>query len=326
MLTCTYHKFLLTTILILACFQVIGYAQDVYEGQVISKTTERAIPGVTVTLLKERTATQTNEQGYFNLASENKALNDTLVFSSVGYQAYRLAVSHYQKKMFILLEPSNTQLNQVDISRKMKVLTLEKFSWSDIKEVHMPGAYSHSTIPFVTRSSFAKLFEAPQANIILESVQIGRRDFDSGNQPLTTTNKFTRFLIHILSVDSNMRGPGLEIFTKEVSLTDNSLMVTIDFSKDQLIIPYAKFFIAVEWLRISYNEIISLAYAPKVAKIRKSGKLLLENVSQYAILYQPFLIGYEQANKAPIWIKIGNTWRSYKDPRHEIALSATIHY
>jgi hypothetical protein len=308
-------------------FPAISYAQDVYEGQVISKTTELAIPGVSVVLLKEKVGTQTNDQGYYNLTSPNKVPNDTLVFSSVGYQTFRQPVSDYQKRMFITLEPSNTQLNQVNVGdRKMKVLVLDKFSVADIKTVYSQG---YVTKPF-SQSAYAKLFEAPQEHVVLASVQLGRRDFAiaRGNAyALTTSNKNTRFLIHILAVDPYTGAPGKVMFTKNITLKDNSQLVKIDLSEDKLVIPTTKFFVAVEWLRIPFNEVIKLDYAPKTVKIRKNGSRLTTDESKYSVLYQPFLVGFRQVKRAPAWVKIDDDiWQHYTDPYYDIALSATIHY
>ncbi|MES2428544.1 MAG: carboxypeptidase-like regulatory domain-containing protein [Bacteroidota bacterium] len=321
----TYPKLLLIILLMLPTF---SFAQAVYEGQVLNKNTELAVPNVSVILLKQKTGTQTNTQGYFNLVTETPIPNDTLVFSSVGYQTYRLPVSGYQKQMFVLLEASNTQLNEVTITnQKIKVSVLDKFTWDNIKEVNS-SFYKHFTRPFFALSSFAKLFTAPQANVLLTNVQLGRREFEGD----ATTNKFTRFLLHVQLVDSLTGAPGEVLFNKEVSLTDNSLKVTIDLSPDKIVIPHEKFFVVIEWLTIPYNEIITYRSIGFVEEINGNGHSVIKDEFRYYTYYQPFLISYEQTEyeqtkMSPTWEKINNKWGiRLRDMKNNIALSATIHY
>ncbi|NNU34623.1 hypothetical protein HK413_12060 [Mucilaginibacter sp. S1162] len=79
MLRITYHYFIL---FILFLLPTLCFGQAVYEGQVIDKETERAIPSVTVTLVKAKFVTKTNERGYFKLSADNPVDGDALQFSS----------------------------------------------------------------------------------------------------------------------------------------------------------------------------------------------------------------------------------------------------
>ncbi|MBC7401524.1 MAG: carboxypeptidase-like regulatory domain-containing protein [Mucilaginibacter sp.] len=339
-------------LLFLLCFlPTLCVAQNVYDGQVIDKLTELAVPGVTVTLQKAKVVTSTNQQGYFKLSVENALPNDTLVFTSVGYNPYKLAIANYERQMFVQLQASNTLLNQVTITNsKIKSVTLGKFGLSDIRQVN---ANKYYTMPFIHQSWYAKFFQAPQENTVLTMVKLGRRDFydigiDSGS--LTTATKYARFLVHVSTINPDNGEPGKAIFTKEISLTDNSQLITIDFSKDKVVIPGTKFFIAIEWLIIPLNEVITLGYAEKVEKVRKDGTQLKLGTAEYTAHYQPCLVLYTRYHSERHWLRLGNmgwnimgmpelseiipakiwvkdsgTW-SEKLSSHEIALSATLHY
>ena len=322
----TYPKLLLIILLMLPTF---SFAQAVYEGQVLNKTTELAVPNVSVILLKQKTGTQTNTQGYFNLVTEDLVPNDTLIFSSVGYQTYRLPVSAYQKQMFVLLEASNTQLNEVRIgNQKIKSLILDKFSYRDLKNMYS-DLYSHYTSLIVSHTVLAKLFMAPRNNVVLTGIALGRQDFPSSPSS-AIRNKFTTFSVHIIAQDTITKAPGKVLFTKTISLTDNSKWVDIDLSNDNLIIPEKFFFIAIEWMYIPYNEIIAMYGAPKVAKVTRRGMQILKAATEYRVYYQPFLVGYINENKvkpAPVYTGGNNKWHLAKEYEGtEIAISATIHY
>lgn len=326
-------------------------AQATYEGQVIDKATENTLPGVTVTLQKAHILTMTNSQGHFSLVVKNEIPNDTLIFTYVGYNTYRLAVAKYEQQMFVPLQPGSALLKEVSIAAdKIKTVVLGKFNMADIKEVDTK-AYKYFTLPLTFRY-YAKFFEAPQANSVLTMIKLGRRDFgnDSGLE-FHTVSKYTRFLIHVLTANPDNGEPGTPFFTKEISLTDNSQMVTIDLSKDKVVIPGNKFYIAIEWLIIPLNEIISFHYGEKVEKFRPDGTQLKFAAAEYSTLYQPVLVLYtryhserrwwratnmswgnldgmpqlSEIEPAKLWVKDHDKWKQLLSS-HEVALSATLHY
>ena len=170
MMRLTYHYYLLLLFLL----PTFCLGQDVYDGQVINSVTDVAIPSVTVKLIKEKIATQTNEHGYFSLEYENRLKNDTLQFTSVGYKPFKLPVSAYVPHVLIALEASNTQLNEVFINnKKVKQIILGRFFDYDLKNSSRSNLYYHVTQVVAQRTPLAKLFTAPQANAILTSIALG---------------------------------------------------------------------------------------------------------------------------------------------------------
>jgi hypothetical protein len=311
------------SLLLLAALPFITHAQTVYEGQVIDNATELPIPYVTVKLLKAGIAMQTNEQGYFNITVSAPLPNDKLVFSFVGYKTKELATLAYQKQMFILLEASNTQLKEVTISARKKK-TLEEFSYRDLIQDRVK-LYASTATTFHTLSLFAKLFEAPRDGSKLISVQLGRRNELTGRalDGHSSPNKYTRFKVHVLSVNPGSGAPDSILFTKEVSLADNANKVIINLSADQLTLPPGKFFIAVEWIRIPYNEIIEDLVLALTTFPDKSHDVY-QILGHYRIIYQPLLVGYLQYKPTESWIKTNGAWQRFEHPGYDIALSATI--
>jgi len=315
---------------ILCLLPAVCFAQKTYDGQVIDKATEDPIPGVNVLLIKEKTGTQTNKRGYFELSSEKPLPEDTLQFSSVGYKTFKLPVSVYQPQIFITLEASSTQLNEVRIAnkKKRKDIVLDKFGWYDLKSVS-GASYSHSTEVVKVRTALAKFFKAPNANAVVTKISLGRKDLPT-SPTSSIRNKLTTFLIHIMTPDTVTGVPGKIMFTKTVSLNDNSLWVDIDLTNDKLILPTKNFFVAVEWIITPYNEIIGVNNAPKVAKTTKHGYQVIKDASEYYVYYQPFLIGYnaedDTRKRALLYTRNNDKWQIFRHQKTELALSATIHY
>lgn len=314
-------------------------AQTVFEGQIINRTSEAPVPNVNIRLARERITVKSNAQGYFRISSADSVVKDTLIFSSVGYQTLKLLTSAYQKNGFIFLVPTTTTLEEVSITNgKLQIVRLNKFNLSDIKEDppgSKPSLFPVVTYPFSPRNRFfAKLFTAPQGNVVLTRVDLGRRELDETkypDKPLVTSHIKTRFLLHVLSVDPKTGAPDTLLFSKIINLTDKALWVELDLRKDNIIISPSEFYIAIEWMHIPFNEVIKLFYAPKVRKVSKKGNQILEDVSEYTTLYEPALIEYKKKKPAVSWIKNHeNKWQRYdsatSDEKREIALSATISY
>ncbi|MGF7077937.1 carboxypeptidase-like regulatory domain-containing protein [Mucilaginibacter sp. UYCu711] len=318
-------------LLLLNFLPAFCFGQAVYQGQVINAITETPVGDVNVTLIKAKSTTKTNEHGYFRLIVDHNIANDTLAFTYVGYKTFLLPLSLYQNQIFIPLTPANNQLAQVNIrSGELKTETLDRFGVSDIKDLMNDYYAIYRTAPFYTPGTFAKLFTAPAPNALLTTIALGRRDLDIPdklvNFPLATSNKYARFLIHVMTCDTISGQPDQKIFTKEIVLNDNSLKVTIDLKDEKIVIPADKFFIAVEWLKVIRNEVIKLDVENKVRRTTKKGKQLLQDASEYTIMYQPFLTLFPGSKRTYGWISKDNVKWQPMSTNWQLALSATVRY
>jgi hypothetical protein len=312
-------------LLLLLLLPCLCFGQDDFEGQVINKTSELPILGVTVRLLKGKVATQTNERGYYSLDKADAVANDTLQYSYVGYKTLRMAVSAYQPQMFILLEPAVIQLNEVRIdNKKTQTITLGNFSAYDVKQI----IGKKTTQMIAKQTTVAKLFTAPVGSGLLTHITLGRQDHPA-SPSYATKNSLTKFLLKVYNQNPFNGLPGQLLFTKEISLTDNAMRVPIDLSKDNIIIPGRNFFVAVEWIIDPYNEIIHMMGDKKVDKVTRKGQQVYKDATDYWITYQPFLVGYFREDNRPnalLYTSINNKWVELRDYRSELALSATLQY
>ncbi|MFD2863938.1 carboxypeptidase-like regulatory domain-containing protein [Mucilaginibacter antarcticus] len=324
-----YHYF--TCFILLCLFPALLKAQTVYEGQVINAVTDEALVKASVTLSKAKTGTATNQQGYFRLIVDETIANDSLVVSFVGFKSYNLAVADYQPNIFIRLQPATNQLSQVNIgAAEHQALILQNFNYADVRDLRGPASYYY-TQPYYAPLVFAKQFETFAAGNVLTTVTLGRRlAYDiptrKDDLPHVSTNKLTRFLLHVITPDTITGEPGKKLFTKEITLNDNSLRITFDLSNEKIILPNRKFFVAIEWIHAPVNEVVRLDIGEKVDKVKKDGSQKKLDVSEYYIMYQPFLVLIPRANRAATWSSYdGKTWIQLSQ-RSEVALSATVTY
>jgi hypothetical protein len=299
-------------------------AQSVFEGQVFDKKLNTPIQSVTVGLIKTKIVALTNQQGYFNIQIDNLVPVDTLVFSSVGYNTFKLAVADYIENVFVMLEPSTSELEEVVITnRKLKIERLRGFDVGDINS-YPASNQSSNVFPL----GYAKLFESKQENVLLTLIEIGRKI--GGSNSLKAPIQ-TRFLVHVMDIDDQSGAPGKVIFTKKVHLIDKARWITIDLTKDNVVLSSNRFFVVIEWQRIPINEMVSLSNVHRLHAVKKNGKDRLEQVSQYEVSYQPMIIGYHRDKMAITYTKLENgKWKinkyDSKDGAKELALSVTVKY
>ncbi len=311
------YLLLLSGFILFICPDVV-LAQANYEGQIIDKTTERPVPFATVTLAKAKIATQTSEQGYFNIKSFATE-KDSLIFTCVGYQTYRMPVTAYKKNMFITLQPSSTTLKEVVVgASKKKTKTLGSFNLDVATKYNLSYFYP---VPLIAAQMYAKLFEAPKQDGRVIRIDLARGQ--PGNiwgemQP----GKKTKFKVYIMSVHPKTGAPDSVIFTKEVSLQDRSRKVSIRLESTYIFLNSTKFFVAIEWLRIPYNEYILRRQGIRTV----NGNKIDRNFTYDRIVYQPLVARYNRSPKTPSWQMTNGVWHLFEHPEYEIALSATVNY
>ena len=328
-------KHLIGVITLIVVFSHASLAQSVFEGQVIDSALQEPVSSVTVSLLEKKLTTATNSQGYFRINSDETIVNDTLVFSSVGYLTYKVPISTIVNNSVIVLSPSNASLAQVEIKRrKLQFTRLNGFTLGQL----VPDRLYVPT-PYASPIAYAKYFIAPEDNAILTKIELGRINFEvlvierynpkapqEPLKPFTKSNPRTRFIVNIFSINEKTKLPDKILLTKSVSLDNNLTWVTLDLTNDSLALKSKEFFVGVEWIRIPYNEIVKLEWAPRIRATKKNGKQKLEEVSQYRVLYQPALASFFSAKNLPSYIKDdkGNWIPSLNN--NEVAISATIKY
>ncbi|WP_214072324.1 carboxypeptidase-like regulatory domain-containing protein [Mucilaginibacter sp. dw_454] len=314
-----YHLLIFLTLLI--CQSGAVFAQAYYEGQVVDKNTEAAIPSVTVILSKTQTATRTNEQGYFSLNAPAAVEKESLVFTCVGYQTYTLPVSAYKRGMFIAMQPSSAKLKEVEIRYRKKTQKLGEFTRGDL-DAQISWSVSY---PFYSATMYAKLFETSKQDAVITSIDLGRWQPGPDAWDMQP-GKTSMFKVHIMTVNPANGAPDSILATKEISLADRSRKVTVRFDSTNVVLPPKKFFVAIEWLPLPYNEYILKGGNARL-ETRANGEIRTwQNGGFDRVIYQPILVRYERSTNPISWKLVNGAWTRYKHPGSEIALSATINY
>jgi len=286
-------------LLMLGITPLICRAQTIFEGQVIDKTTEALIPGVTVKLAKEKIATSTSGQGHFVIKSEKSIANDSLIFTAIGYKTYGLPVTAYERKMFIALEPSVTELKNVNITnRKIKTPTVYKFSGGEIK-----NSTNNATVPFAIGDLYAKYIKVDQPNAKINQISVGMRQFEDGYPGSVFLGKSIlpnpncSFKVHVIACDKATKQPAQTLFTKTVTLNEDLSKLVIELTQENWRVEENEFFIAFEWLKIPINETFKLGSDDVVRRTTTEGEQKLEQVALYTMVYRPALVQFNLTNK-----------------------------
>ncbi len=309
------YLLLLFGLILCVCPDVV-LAQANYEGQVIDKTTELPVPFATVTLAKAKTATQTSEQGYYNLKS-SATEKDSLIFTCVGYQTYRMPVTAYKQNMFITLQPTSTALKEVVIGVRKKTKTLSAFSSDALPYLSNFGFFYPEQL--FEAQMYAKQFEAPKPDAAVIRIDIGRRLPDTWGE--TKPGKKTTFKVHIITVHPQTGAPDSILFTKDVSVQDRLRKITIMLDSSNAILNSTKFFVAIEWLRIPHNEYIMRRSFSRTV----NGNEIDRNDGFDRVIYQPLLAQQMRSPKYTSWQMTNGVWQLFEH-KFDIALSATVNY
>lgn len=286
-------KFFLTCI----TFPMLAMGQKTYQGNIINKKSKESIPYTTVGLIKENTGITSDEKGRFVLTSLNPDKNDTLIISSIGYEIQKIPLEINKDNYIIELNEKAIILNEVHVTNKTywSTTVLNIFNESKINS-------------YVTSSGFhlqmAQLFEAPTEFSKLEKIKI-----------FIASKEKTKFRIRIYDIDTITNTPSNDLCNEIIEIqNDKTKKIEVDLSKYNIIISQKKFFIAIEWLKIPFNE----------------RKVETTNSKKVLITYFPAIAWSDRiGSKRNTWaLDYSNKWTliSFKSDRTDFAISATLKY
>lgn len=212
-------------------FPAISYGQHIYTGSIVNKLTKEKIPFATIGLIKENIGTNADEQGKFNLTGKYET--DTLIISCVGYETLKIYSGNLPSDKLFKLQGKKITLKEVVIGNNYKAT-------STLSEFSNCGNNYYTSTGDVTK--IAQLFQSPVANSLLSEINICK---ESGN---------SLFRIRIYGMDSILKSPSIDLADTIIEIKSRKQYVHIDLEKYKIFIPEKYFFVAIEWLIISYNE------------------------------------------------------------------------
>lgn len=284
--------------LLFTLFPFLITAQNSISGSIIDYETKLPISYVTVGLIKENTGKNTDESGFFEMIVNEKIKNDTLIFTCLGYETQKIVIdkSIDKQQLNIAMKVKLTDLETVTVSKKIwTTKTLNEFS-----------SCNHSgltTTGYMTQS--AQHIKVEEPNSILEDVRICRSNF-----VLFSPDK-TIFRLRVYDMDSLTKKPSKDLCNEIIEIKTKKKIVEIDLKKYNIHIPNKDFFVAIEWLKIPYNE--------------TKGKTNMNGIEKEYSRFSPS-ITFNDKSKLEFWmLNYKNEWvKGFFDK--SLSIEATVKY
>lgn len=288
---------------ILLAFPLNLFGQINFEGTVVDAKSKSIIPFATIGLIKENIGTNANELGKFTLLSQGIKENDTLIISCVGYKTQKLPID--KKNITGLIIELTEKVNVLN-----EVVIKNKTNWT----TETLNDFSKCGNSFITSSGYqtqvAQHFKVKNENSILTEIKICRRTI-----ALLDPEK-TIFRIRIYDIDTLTKSPSTDLCNQIIEIKTRSKVVSVNLDKYQIHIPSKDFFVAVEWLKIPYNE--------------SKSKMKLNGQTVEHITYSPSIGWTDDTNSImEAWMLDNkNNWRPMfkKDHKTSATISATVKY
>lgn len=219
---------------------ILALTQTSFKGIIINSKTKTGVSFATVGLVKENIGTNADEEGRFTLSSINKKQNDTLLISSVGYETLEIPADNLSSNIFVPLNERESKLTEVIITAKNNwaISTLNGFSSCGNNFV---GSNGYQT-------QLAQHFHTTTDNSYLTEIKICRMSFNSFDPEKTI------FRIRIYDMDTITKVPSSNLCDEVIEVKTKSKFINLNLEKYTINIPTKDFFVAIEWLKIPYNE------------------------------------------------------------------------
>lgn len=232
-------NFNLMRLILLFLIPLSSFGQILFKGVVLNKETGQGVAFATVGLVKQNIGTNADETGRFSFYISSTA-NDTLIFSSIGYETLKVSLNKNNSNAIFELTPKTENLKEV--------ILVSKYNWKTV----VLGQYSNCGSRYYTTSNavnqVARHFKAPTANTRLKEIEIckyGIAIIDPAR---------TKFRIRIYSMDSITNQPLKDLCDSIIELDVTGRHIKVNLEKYNIMLQDRDFFVAVEWLRIPMNE------------------------------------------------------------------------
>ena len=213
---------------------ILSLGQTIYQGTVVDKITKEIVPFATVGLIKANTGINANEAGSFTLLVTNNDNSDTLIISCIGYQTVKVPVNDLPFDSRFYLVKKENKLEEVVIAKRNydKSITLNELSGC--------GNNYYGTMGYI--SQVAQHFQSPIENSMLSEIRI------------CTSGEKCIFRVRVYDMDLKTGQPSNDLVDSVIEIKSGKRQVRLDVEAYKIHIPGKDFFVAVEWLKIHYNE------------------------------------------------------------------------
>ena len=203
-------------------------------GKVVDEK-NRPIPYVNIGVPEKNVGTLSDPDGTFTITLPPELLDDSLHFSSVGFDPQQIAIRNAPRDLIIHLHSSDIMLREVTVEAKHLRTKIARLGWMGGKD----GILPLDTIQ--GGGAVALLVEAPGQPVYVEKLQV--RLMYNSRDTLTLR-------LHLYDYDSLHHRPGDELLTNEILLRENKKFgwLRFDLSAYSIVVSRKKFFVAFEWI------------------------------------------------------------------------------
>lgn len=243
------------------------FAQKIeVKGKVLNNVNKSPISGVNIFNIQKTRGTNTDFNGEFQLKTK---INDTLIFSSIGYKSVKIIVK--SSKLIVYLKEESLQLTEVIISTKSNI--------NDIDSRKATGAVSRVSINKIKERSSLNIMESLQGQVAGVSIKAT----GELGKPVKIRIRGTSTL-PIKSKNKNLTEEQRQVFDNRA----NQPLFVLD---GQIITPEAFETLNVndiKEIKILKDAVANALYGIKAANgvIEITGKRGIDGKTEYAISFQ----------------------------------------
>ena len=196
------------------------------------------LPYANIGLYEKNVGTLSDPDGTFEITLPAASSDDSLMFSSVGYETKKIAVSGLglsKSHHNIRLTSAAILLDEVTVSDRKLKSKIMRLGWMGGKD----GILPLDTV--MGGGAVALLVEAPRAPFYIEKLQL-RLMYNSKDS--------IKFRFHVYEFDSINRKPGKDLLNREIILTEEKKFgwLRFDLSHENITINNRKICIGFEWI------------------------------------------------------------------------------
>jgi len=289
--------------IIILLFPFFAFGQSTIRGKVVNSKNKMAIPFATVGLINENIGTTASEEGFFQFVTIQIRNVDTLIISCIGFKTLKLPYDFTEKAdITIEITEQVTVLNEVVVSNKN--------NWISV----ILNDFSNCGNSFITSSGFqtqlAQHFQVKEENSLLTDIKICRMSI-----ALLDPEK-TIFRVRVYDIDTLTKSPSTDLCDQIIEIKTRSKFITLNLEKYKIHIPNKDFFVAIEWLKIPFNQ--------SKSKMKVNGKEV-EHMT-----FRPSIGWTDNDNsKMEAWsLDYKNIWRPMfkMNSKTSVSISATVTY
>jgi len=196
------------------------------------------LPYANIGLYEKNVGTLSDPDGTFEITLPASSGNDSLIFSAVGYEIKKIAISGLKLSKShsnIRLTPIAILLDEVTVSDKKLKSKIMRLGWMGGKD----GILPLDTV--MGGGAVALLVEAPRAPFYIEKLQL---------RLMYNSKDTIKFRFHVYEFDSINRKPGKDLLNREIILTEQKKFgwLRFDLAHENIMVDKRKICIGFEWI------------------------------------------------------------------------------